>query len=179
VASKPSNLITVGHIGAVFGIKGWVKIHSETQPKDNIFQYSPWWLKTRHGVKTFEVDEHQAHGTGHIAHLRGIDDRDQAETLARVEIAIDRSQLSDLSEGDYYWSQLIGLRVITVFGGLKQDLGTVSNLMETGSNDVLVVQGDGQSLDHKQRLIPYLPGQFVLAVELDQGQMQVDWDPEF
>lgn len=179
MAKKPSNLITVGRISTVFGVKGWVKVHSETEPRENLFQYSPWWLKTKHGVKTYEVDEYRAHGNGLIAHLKGVDDRDQAEALGRVEIAIDRSQLAALEEGEYYWSQLIGLRVITDFESQERDLGVVTNLMETGANDVLVVQGDASSIDLNRRLVPYIPGQFVTSVDLDQGRLRVDWDPEF
>ncbi|WP_317931545.1 ribosome maturation factor RimM [Halioxenophilus sp. WMMB6] len=179
MATKQSNLVTVGRIGSVFGIKGWLKIHSETEPQDNIFQYSPWWLKTKHGVKTFECDEYQPHGNGLIAHLQGVDDRDQAAALTGVEIAIDRAQLPELDSGEFYWSQLIGLRVITEFDGKRQDLGKVAKLIETGANDVLVVQGDDNSIDLKERLVPYLPEQYVTAVDLDTGVMTVDWDPEF
>lgn len=179
MAKKPSNLVTVGRISTVFGVKGWVKVHSETEPRENIFKYSPWWLKTKHGVKTYEVEDYRPHGNGLIAHLQGIDERDQAEALGRVEIAIDRSQLVDLAEGDYYWSQLIGLRVVSEFGEQPQDIGVVSNMMETGANDVLVVVGDDLSIDRNQRLVPYVPEQFVLSVELEQGIIRVDWDPEF
>ena len=84
MTNKGSNLISVGRISSVFGIKGWVKIHSDTEPKENIFEYSPWWLKTKHGVKTFECDEYKPHGNGLIAHLKGIDDRTQAEALAET-----------------------------------------------------------------------------------------------
>lgn len=179
MAKKPSNLIAVGRISTVYGVKGWVKVHSETEPRDNIFQYSPWWLKTRHGVKTYEVDEFRPHGSGLVAHLVGVDDRDQAQALGRVEIAIDRSQLAELAEGDYYWSQLIGLRVVSEFGSQPQDLGVVKNLLETGANDVLEVVGDELSIDQNKRLVPYIPEQFVIAVDLEQGLIRVNWDPEF
>jgi 16S rRNA processing protein RimM len=71
------------------------------------------------------------------------------------------------------------LVVFTQFGGGRQRLGVISKLMETGANDVLVVAADAQSIDQRERLIPYVPEQFVLAVDLDAGEMLVDWDPEF
>ncbi|GAB2189386.1 ribosome maturation factor RimM [Sessilibacter sp. MAH2] len=184
-----SGLVPVGRIAGAFGIKGWVKILSDTEPRENIFQYTPWWLKTRHGVKVFECDEFQNHGKGLIAHIKGVDDRDAAELLAGVEIAIDREQLSPLEDGEYYWSQLMGLRVITHVnaeagdadsGSLQSvDLGVVKKLIETGSNDVLVVMPDAQSFDDRERLLPYLPGQFILEINLDAGTILVDWDPDF
>lgn len=179
MTKKSSNLITVGRISAVFGVKGWVKVHSDTQPRENIFQYSPWWLKTKHGVKTFECDDFRPHGNGLIAHLKGIDDREQAELLARVEIAIDKTQLPSLDGDEYYWSQLVGLRVTSTFAEQAVDLGTVVKLIETGANDVLVVQGDEQSLDRRERLLPYVPEQFIVGIDLTAGVITVDWDPEF
>ncbi len=179
MVDKKSGLIPVGKITTVFGIKGWVKIHSETQPKENIFKYDPWWLKTRHGVKVFECDQYKPHGNGLIAHLKGVDDRDSAEQLAGIEIAIDQKQLELLDSGEYYWSQLMGLRVTTEFGGQSKDLGTVKRILETGANDVLVVTGDQQSIDTRERLIPYVPEQFIVNVDLDNGRILVDWDSEF
>ncbi|NIB43005.1 ribosome maturation factor RimM [Pseudomaricurvus alkylphenolicus] len=178
-AQKRSNLVNVGRISTVFGVKGWVKIHSETEPMENIFSYNPWWLKTRHGVKAVEVDEHRPHGKGMVAHIKGIDDRDQAQELCRVTIAVERDQMPELEVGEYYWHQLQGLSVITEYEGQESRLGTVTRLLETGANDVLVVQGDEQSVDQEERLIPYVPDQFVTSVDLDAGEIRVDWDPDF
>jgi 16S rRNA processing protein RimM len=71
---------------------------------------------------------------------------------------------------EFYWADLIGLRVITV-GGV--DLGRIAQLFETGANDVIVVQGD------RERLIPYIWQQVVRDVDLAAGEMRVDWDPDF
>ncbi|NHN36200.1 ribosome maturation factor RimM [Pseudomaricurvus alcaniphilus] len=178
-AQKVSNLIDVGRITAVYGIKGWVKIHSDTEPADNIFNYTPWWLKTRHGVKCVEVDAHRPHGNGLVAHLKGVDDRDLAEQFCRVSIAVERDQIPQLESGEYYWHQLEGLQVISEFEGQRYALGRVKQMLETGANDVLVVQGEEGSLDANERLIPYVPGQFVKHIDLGAGTILVDWDPEF
>lgn len=169
----------VGRITAVFGIKGWIKIQSDTEPGENIFAYQPWWLKTRHGVQAVEVDAHRAHGSGYVAHISGVDDRDQAASYCRVNIAIDRAQLPALAAGEYYWHQLQGLRVVSEWNGKAHDLGEVSQILATGANDVLVVTGDQDSLDRTERLIPYVPGQFVRSVDLVTGRIQVEWDPDF
>ena len=178
-AQKRSNLVDVGRITSVFGVKGWVKIHSDTEPQENIFSYNPWWLKTRHGVKAVEVDECRPHGKGFVAHIKGVDDRDLAEEFCRVNIAVERQQMPELDTGEYYWHQLEGLVVITDFEGQTSRLGVVQRLMETGANDVLVVKGDADSIDLNERLVPYVPGRFVKAIDLDAGQITVDWDPAF
>ena len=177
--SKSSNLVDVGRITAVFGIKGWVKIHSYTEPQENLFEYHPWFLKTAHGVKKVEIDEARPHGDAFVAHIVGLDDRDEALLYTAVDIAVERDLLPVLDDGEYYWSQLEGLAVFTQFSGIKQRFGVVSKILETGANDVLVVAADAASIDQRERLIPYVPEQFVVSVDLTVGEILVDWDPEF
>lgn len=173
------DLVNVGRVTAVFGIKGWVKIHSYTQPQENLFDYYPWWLKTKHGVKKVEIDEARPHGDAFVAHFVGVDDRDLATEYTAADIAIERRLLPKLDAGEYYWSQLEGLAVYTQVADKQARLGVVSKLFETGANDVLVVAADAESIDQRERLIPYVPEQFVLSVDLAEGKMLVDWDPEF
>ncbi len=174
-----SNLLNVGRITAVFGVKGWVKIHSQTEPPENIFNYQPWYLKTKHGVKPAEFAQWQAHGKGFVASIVGVDDRNQAEALCPVDIAIDKASLEVLESGEFYWHELEGLRVISEFSGQQYDFGVVKKMLPTGANDVLVVVGDEQSIDQSERLIPYAPGQFINNVDIASGIITVDWDPEF
>lgn len=162
--------IAVGRISGVYGVKGWVKIHSDTDPRDNILQYNPWLLKRPDGWQRVKVLDGRAQGKGVVARLEGLDDRDAAARWIGTEIAILRSQLPKAAPGEYYWNDLIGLRVLTLSG---EDLGRVDHLLETGANDVLVVQGE------RERLIPYVPGDVVTEVDLDAGELYVDWDPEF
>ncbi|MFL0796528.1 MAG: ribosome maturation factor RimM [Cellvibrionaceae bacterium] len=171
--------VTVGRITSVHGVKGWVKVYSHTRPPENIFSYKQWFVKTKHGLKEVELDEGRKQGKHLVAHLKGIDDRDAAQLYCQADIGILRSQLPGLEEGDYYWHQLEGLRVISDFDGKALDLGKVSRMMETGANDVLVVKGDEQSIDKGERLIPYVLDQFVTEVDLSEGQIRVEWDPEF
>jgi len=179
MSAKSSNLVNVGRITAVYGIKGWVKVHSYTEPQDNLFEYQPWFIKTKHGVKQIEIDEARPHGDSYVAHIVGVDDRDLAASYTAADIAVERDLLPELEDGEYYWNQLEGLVVLSSFTGEPQRLGVVSKILETGANDVLVVKGDVQSVDQRERLIPYVPEQFVLNVDLDRGEILVDWDPEF
>ncbi|WP_188150381.1 ribosome maturation factor RimM [Teredinibacter waterburyi] len=179
MTDKRSNLITVGRITGVFGIKGWLKVKSFTSPESNILNYAPWWLKTRHGVKKIEIDSHSLRANGLVVHIKGVDDRDVAADYSATDIAIERDLLPDLDAGDFYWSQLIGLRVVSEYQGNVYDFGIVEQLLETGANDVLVIKADDQSIDQRERLVPYVLDTYVTSVNLDTGEIRVAWDPEF
>lgn len=163
--------IVVGEISGVFGIKGWVKVYSFTEPRENILNYSPWILRKGSDLKTLEVLDGSLQGKAVVASLSGITDRDIAASLGGYEIVIDAGMLPEPEEGEYYWRDLIGLKVETEQG---VTLGLVDYLLETGANDVLIVK-DGE----KERLIPFLQGQFVKKIDLESSLMIVDWDPEF
>jgi len=153
----PSQLLTVGRIGPVYGVKGWVRVHSYTSPPQALFDYRPWYLKTGQGLQCLELENWQWQAKGPIAQLAGYRDRDAARALTRAEIQVEKAVLPALDPGEYYWHQLEGLEVISQFGGTERPLGRVQRLMETGANDVLVVQGSEASGDRRERLIPYLP----------------------
>jgi len=171
--------ITVGKITSVFGVKGWVKVYSYTTPIENIFDYQPWTVKTPSGDKSVKVDQWQKHGKGLIAHIAGVDDRDIAQQYCQSDCVVAQERLPALEEGEYYWSQLTGLRVVSTYNGEPEFLGKVQRLIETGANDVLVVRGCKGSLDDKERLIPYVPEQYILKVDVAGNEILVDWDPEF
>ncbi|MGZ4992117.1 MAG: ribosome maturation factor RimM [Methylobacter sp.] len=162
--------ISVGKISGVFGVKGWVKVFSFTDPRENILTYSPWLLKKGDETKTFNVVDGQLQGKTIVAQLAGINDRDQAANLMGWDIFITQDQLPKTAKGEYYWSQLIGMNVETIDG---VQLGVVDSLLETGANDVIIVQGE------RERVIPFLQGQTIINVDLDAGKIIVDWDPEF
>ncbi len=162
--------ISVGKISGVFGIKGWVKVFSFTDPRENILTYSPWLLKKDDETKTVSVVDGQLQGKTIVAQLAGVNDRNQAETLMGWDIFITQEQLPNAAKDEYYWSDLIGLPVETVDGA---QLGRVDSLLETGANDVIIVQGE------RERVIPFLQGQTIISVDLVAGKIIVDWDPEF
>jgi 16S rRNA processing protein RimM len=165
----PDDLICVGHILGAHGIKGWVRVFSNTSPRDNIVNYSPWNLEQGSELQRVKVSG-RSQGRSVVAHLEGCDDRNQAEALTGCRIFIDRGQLPRLQQGEYYWSDLIGLRVESLQGEL---LGVVASIMETGADDVLVLSGD------RERLIPFVFGEIVHEVDIDQQRMVVDWSPDY
>ncbi|MEZ0122012.1 MAG: ribosome maturation factor RimM [Candidatus Reddybacter sp.] len=175
---KPDKYAVVARITGAHGIKGWVKVHSYTQPAGNVFSYKPWRVELDGRWQELEADSFRAQGKGTVAHLCGIDDRNEAEALSGLDICVLREQFNALEGGDHYWYQLQGLQVYSVDGDARVLLGEVSGFLETGANDVLVVKGTADSIDQKERLIPYVD-QYLLKIDTDAGEILVDWDPEF
>lgn len=168
-------LIVLGKIFSVHGVRGEVKVYSFTDPLDNVLDY-PRWTLTRDGeVKQVEVASGRVQGKFLVVKLKGLDDRDVARTYAGFEIRVPESELPELEEDEFYWHQLEGLSVINQDGQL---LGKVGHLLETGANDVMVVKPCTGSLDDRERLLPYTE-QCVQAIDLDAGEMRVDWDADF
>lgn len=162
--------VVLGRVSGLFGLQGWVRVFSHTTPREGITRYQPVFLKRQGQWREFRIEESRAHGAGVVVKFAGCEDRDQAATLIQSEIAVRRSQLPPPEPGEYYWADLEGLRVVTQTGIA---LGEVSHLLTTGANDVLVVRGE------RERLIPFLQGQVIVAVSLEQGVITVDWDPDF
>lgn len=169
-------LLSIGRIQSAYGIKGWVWIYSNTEPTDNVFAYTPWYLQMGQSWREVEVVDWREQGKGLVARLKDCVDRNAAEALHGAVIWTAKSNLPDLPDGDYYWSDLIDLSVWTVEGQL---LGQVHSMMETGANDVLVVKPCAGSIDQNERLIPWLPDQVVTAVDIANKRLTVDWDIDF
>ncbi|OGT87864.1 MAG: ribosome maturation factor RimM [Gammaproteobacteria bacterium RIFOXYA12_FULL_61_12] len=165
-----ADILILGRITGLHGVKGWLKVYSETGPRQNILKYRPWLLRLNDAWLACEVEEGRLQGKGVVVKLTGIDDRDQAAKLLQVDIGVTRDQLPKPKPGEYYWADLEGMRVETADG---RDLGRIDHLFATGSNDVLVVIGD------RERLIPFIRGQVVLEIDLATRRMRVDWDPDF
>jgi 16S rRNA processing protein RimM len=160
--------IKVGKIGATYGIKGWLKIHTFTEFGASILEYKPWYIaRDNEEWRAIDIEDGKIHGNGIIAKFASCNNPEEARLLTGNNIAILRSQLPALSKDEFYWSDLEGLTVINKNGEI---LGKVVYLIETGSNDVLVVKGT------KEHAIPYLPGSVVLSVDLEKQEIHVDWE---
>jgi len=173
-AQAPDDLVTVGRITTVHGVRGWVKIHSFTDPESNIMSYRPWWMTMPDGLTRLEVDDFRPAAKGFLAHLAGVDDREQARLYCQRDIQVPRSVFPEAEEGEYYWHQLEGMSVVSIYGGGETPLGVVRDFMETGANDVMVVAGAGE----RERLIPFVDD-FIVAIDSEARLIRVDWDPDF
>ena len=163
------DFIKVGKIGATYGIKGWLKIRTYTEYGASILEYTPWHLLDAkdHENRTILVEDGRAHGAGIVVKFVGIETPEAARLLTGLTIAITRAQLPPLKEHEYYWSDLEGL---SVYNTKNELLGTVSYIMSTGSNDVLVVKGD------KEHAIPYLINSVIKKIDLEKREIHVDWE---
>jgi 16S rRNA processing protein RimM len=170
VSAKTRKLVTLGRITGVYGVKGWVKIRSHTEPRDNIVGFDVWTVRRRGVDSTMEVEEGRSHGTGVVVKLRGVEDRDAARDLIGAEIAVDRAALPECAAGEFYWADLEGLEVVTPAG---ERLGTVDHLIATAAHDVLVLAGQ------PGRMIPFVTGEVIRTVDLESGRIIADWPPDF
>ena len=167
----------MGKLGSTYGIRGWLRVYSSTEYAESIFDYQPWFLKIKGQWQPTELESWKHHNHELIAKLKNVNDRETAQSLANVEIGVDLSVFPQLEEGDYYWHDLIGCNVVNLEG---YAMGTVTEMMETGSNDVLVVRANSKDAFGKQeRLIPFLYEQVVKRVDLTTKVIEVDWDAGF
>ena len=183
---QASEKVLLGRITGVYGVKGWVKVFSYTDPMEAIVDYNPWLIRAENRKNAtwskVKLKAGKRHAKTVVAKLENCNDRDAAMAYIGTEIAIEKQQLEELTEeNEFYWRDLIGLRVIN-----QQDveLGVVKSLMETGANDVLVVVSeieaeDGANKETVERLIPWTMNNAIIAVDLEHKVIEVDWDPDY
>jgi 16S rRNA processing protein RimM len=174
-------MVVMGRIVAPYGIYGWLKVQPDTEALDSLFDYTDWWLGRDDKVKKspwekYEVETVKVHVNILLVKFNDIDDRDAALALKSLHIAIPRDQLPEISGDDeYYWSDLIGLKVSNT---QQIDFGLITEVFETGANDVLVVKSAEKVQGEPERLIPFIDA-VILKVDLQEKTMLVDWDAEF
>ena len=164
------NWVVVGRFGRPHGLKGYVSVYSFTEPGENILKYKDWYAQINGHWTLLDILAVEQHVRCSVVLVAGYQDRDQVGRLTNLDIAVQSDQLPRLSNGEYYWSQLIGMTVVNTSGAA---LGLVVEMIATGANDVLVVQGD------ERYLIPYRYGVVVLDVCELTRQITVDWDGEY
>ena len=165
----PDSLVVMGRIVAPYGIKGWIKVQPFTETPHGLVDYATWQVGGEEAWQERIVESAKPHGAAVVAKLSGIDDREAAAALQGQRIAVSREGFPAPAAGEYYWADLIGLRVVNAAG---EQLGTVSRLFETGANDVMVVDGD------RERLLPFI-GPVIRQVDLGGGVILVDWDADY
>ena len=178
-----SEKVTLGRITGVYGVKGWLKVFSYTDPMEAIADYSPWFIRpegrSKQAWSQIKLESGKRHAKTVVVKFAGCNDRDLAMTYIGMEIAIEKSQLESLKNKDeYYWHDLFGLRVINQ---QNIELGIVKDIMETGVNDVLVVVSEieGEGSEKRERLIPWTMHNAIVSVDLEKGVIEIDWDAEF
>ncbi|MCG8414614.1 MAG: ribosome maturation factor RimM [Pseudomonadales bacterium] len=175
-AVTASKRVVLGKLGKAHGIKGWLKLHSYTTPPENILQYSNLHAEINGQRQSLLVDDSRQQKAGLLIHIKGIDDPETAQGITGAEVWVEDSDLPSLEAGEYYWHELEGLSVVNEQGLL---FGIVSQLLETGANDVLVVKPTQDSIDERERLIPYLRDSVIKEVDKGAGRITIDWDASY
>jgi len=192
----------MGRIVAPYGVFGWLKIVPDTEAFDGLFDYDNWWLGKGDDWREMVVETAKVHNNVIVVKLKGVDDRDAALACKGKQIAVPRVQLPEAEENEYYWSDLIGLRVKNL---QDIDFGLIVDVFETGANDVIVVKPDMVKPDAiepvvnetvvgdktqaskakvdvkeklQERLLPFTAA-VVLEVDTKAKTMLVDWDADF
>ncbi|MFT5500805.1 MAG: 16S rRNA processing protein RimM [Woeseiaceae bacterium] len=167
VAQTDKNPVILGHVSGLFGVKGWFKVHSYTEPREAILTHRNWLLERDGDWQPVRIEEGKPHGKTVVVRLEGVTDRDAAASYVGAEIGISRNDMPELKSGEYYWADLEGMQVVHIGGRV---LGKVSYLLATGANDVLVVQGD------QEILIPFVRNEVIKDVDVANGVISVDWE---
>lgn len=172
--------VVVGRLTTPYGLQGWIKVHSFTEPRENLLHFKDCQVLFRGHWQPLKVMGGKEHGKGLIMKLEGVDSPEQARLYSSCDLSVPSSELPPLADDEVYWHQLEGLRVVVndpQRGELL--LGRIDHLFETGANDVVVVKACEGSIDTRERLLPYLRERVILAVDIAAGEMRVDWDPDF
>lgn len=163
----------MGRVVAPYGIKGWIKIQPFTQQPGDLLDYPLWQVGREGAWQSTPVETAKVHGAAVVAKLAGIADREQAAALQGMRIAIAREEFPELAADEIYWADLIGLTVVNVSGAV---LGTVSRVLETGANDVLVIV-DKVDGGH-ERLLPFI-APVIRQIDAAGGTITVDWGVDY
>ena len=164
--------IELGRLDGAWGVAGWVRVYSLTEPRENVFNYQPWRTDGEPGL--LHVREWRRQGPRLVASLAEIEGRDAAEQARGSRLYFDRSALPSLPDQRYYWADLIGLDVVDLEARV---LGRVSGLLDAGVHDVLEVEP--VEPNRASILIPFVMERFVRRVDFPAGRIEVDWDPDW
>lgn len=169
-------LVVLGQFGKIHGLKGWLKLNSFTSPLENILDYPRLLAVVDQNRKTLKIDQFRRQPKGLLVHVDGYDDPESARQLTGVELSVVSDAMPELTAGEFYWHQLLGMKVVNQQAEL---FGQVSKLMETGANDVLVITPTEDSLDDRERLVPYLVDTVIVTVDLDGSTITVNWEADY
>lgn len=175
-SSTAPKSVVLGKLGKTHGIKGWLRIISFTSPAENLLDYR--FFRAQRATRAFEleIDQYKQQASGFIAHVKGYDTPEAARELTGLTLSVAVTELPELDQDDVYWYQLEGLEVSNQH---QQVLGTVTKLLETGANDVLVVTPNESSIDERERLIPFIRDTFINEIDLTEGSLKVIWEADY
>jgi 16S rRNA processing protein RimM len=160
----PNNLILLGIIASAHGIKGGVTIRTYTAKPEDIASYGP--LIDKSGNTYIISNARLKTPTSANVLINGVTDRNKAESLRGVELYLSKDRLPEPGEDEFYYSDLIGLKVV---GSEGQEIGVVFAVQDFGAGDVLEIK----AVDGKQLSIPFTK-EAVPVVSIQQGKIIIN-----
>jgi len=167
-----SRMVILGRLAAPWGIKGWLKVHSYTDPPASLLDYPVWHLaRADGGWQAVKVVSGRTHGGGRdlVVALEGVLNPEDARQYCSRDVGQPRTDLPVPGPGEYYWDDMLGCRVATVSG---LELGVVTHFHDFPANPVMAVRGPGG-----EHWVPVAP-RHLKQVDLEARRIVVDWDPE-
>jgi 16S rRNA processing protein RimM len=158
-------LVELGAVGAPFGVRGWIKVNSYTEPPEQVFAKRRLQLRRNGATTTYPIEATGKSGGRLTAKLAGVEDRDAAAALRGATIVLPRAELPAGAAQDYYRSDLIGCEVQDLQG---RRLGVVRQFVETPAHALMVVVGE------REFWVPAVP-QHLRRVDLASRRVIVDW----
>ena len=171
--ATPDDLVLVGYVSGAYGLHGWVRIKPYASDAAALLSARRWWLDkpTLHDVDMLQA---KMHSGDVVAQLMGVSGREAAEALRGTAVQISRAHFPALSNGEFYWVDLIGLAVENLQG---EALGKVADMMDNGAHPILrVTRVDDDSAP--EMLIPFVE-RFVTQVDQAAGKITVDWGLDY
>ncbi|AFA41350.1 16S rRNA processing protein [Wigglesworthia glossinidia endosymbiont of Glossina morsitans morsitans (Yale colony)] len=170
-------LISIGKIGAPFGIKGWVKVISYTEKSQNIFKYQPWIFKINNIYQKCYVTSWKTYYKKFIAKIEAINNRCAASSITNLNVMLFQKQLNKLKNNEYYLHEIIGLQVLNT---KNFNLGKVVNFLRSSHHDILVIRSQKKNhLRFKEYLIPFVYEVFIKKIDKNSKIIRVDWNSNF
>ncbi|MEI4259875.1 MAG: ribosome maturation factor RimM [Candidatus Dasytiphilus stammeri] len=170
-----NNPVVLGKISSPYGIRGWLKINSYTDKKENILFYQPWIIHLNNEYHEIELEDWKTGQSSFIIKIKGSNTRDESTKFSNTTIIGDSSLFPHLDDGEYYWTELIGCHVITKEGC---NVGTVLELLSTGANDVLVVHSS-LIKNKKKLLIPFINQEVIKKIDIFSRYIEITWEKNF
>lgn len=183
-AALPADAIEIGRITDAWGIKGWFKVLPHSASPEALFSSKRWFLQPNErgaspfkGTVLLRIREAKEHSDSVVAAAHELDDRDLAESLKGARIFVQRSSFPTTGSDEYYWVDLIGLKVHNREG---LALGEVKELLSTGPQTLLVLSQANPDPEGKaiERMIPFVNA-YIDQVDLPAGQILVDWQADY
>ena len=166
MSAEASALIELGQVGAPFGVRGWVKLHSYTEPPERLIEHRTLKLRQGGAWRDYAVEATGRSGGVLTVKLAGVLDRTAAEALKGAVVAVPRSELPPCAAGDFYRADLLGCDVVNLAG---DRLGVVAHFVETPAHALMVVRGV------REYWVPAVP-QHLRRVDLEARRIVVDWE---